>query len=95
MRGYKVTAIRMLFVIQGAPGKKPRPENLQRSIVQRSERLASLGIMGAQLKTSLKPLNHHVEHYGIEGFKRCPQLAGELAQATGGIKKNQIIRCKF
>ena len=34
-------------------------ENIQRMGVQFCERLASLGTMGFQLRTSLKPLEHH------------------------------------
>ena len=36
--------------------------------VQLSERLATLGIMGFQLRASLKPLGPS-QHYRIEGFK--------------------------
>ena len=36
-----------------------RPEKLQQSIEQFPERLASLGIMRAQIRASLKSLKHH------------------------------------
>jgi len=48
-----------------------RLEKQHRSDVRLSERLASLGIMGAQLSAHLKPLGPS-QHYGIEGFKGGP-----------------------
>ena len=66
---------------------KPRLEKLQRSSVQLSERLASLGIMGDQLSAS--PLLKSLEYHGTEGLKRIlnwPPLCPETIWAPPPLK---------
>ena len=52
----------------------PRLENLQRSGVQLSERIAPLGIIEAQLRAVLKPLEHQCI-YVTEGLKEALNCA--------------------
>ena len=61
MRGKEASLIGTLIgiLIRTLIGTSPGLEKLQRSGVQLSERLASLGIMGAQLRVPLKHPVHH------------------------------------
>ena len=64
--GIFMTSLNIIFLIA-------RPNKLQRSGIQLSERLASLGIMVAQLRPPLT-LQRTLQHYGIERFQVGPQL---------------------
>ena len=52
-----------------------RLEKLQRSSIPPSERVASFGIMGAQLSEPLEAS----QQYGIEGLKGAPQLGSHYS----------------
>ena len=58
-----------------------RLEKQLRSYLQLSERLAVLGIMGAQLGATLKALGPS-QHYRIERFKGVPNWTPSCREAT-------------
>ena len=65
-------------------------EKLQRSDAQLSERLASLGIMGAKLMASLKFLRV-LQHYRIKGFKESRHLVPHYTERLQYVGQPMII----
>ena len=55
--------------LQSGYKRLTRQEKQQQSDVLLSERMVSLGIMGDQLRVTLKPLGQS-QQYRVEGFKR-------------------------
>merc|ERR1719154_889203 len=64
-------------------GKKQHPSG-----VQLSERLASVGFMGAQLRAILKPPGSS-QHHRNEGYKRSPSLGPSYAE-----RRSDLIFCQ-